>query len=89
MAGSQWGLAGGHGGLRLAAVIFPLLAWPGLIFLGPVLTPQTQAVLFAALLLMDHRLLRLGLIAPSYWRLRLQVSAVVIASLSAALWAAV
>lgn len=81
MAGSLWGFADRLSVLRAAAVVFPLLAVPAYLFLPPVWGLALMAVLFLTLLPIDAALLRQQWISRAYWRLRLAVTAAVVACL--------
>ncbi|MEM8660722.1 MAG: DUF3429 domain-containing protein [Pseudomonadota bacterium] len=86
MAGVHWGQSLSEPamgpGTRLLSNVFCLIPW--LLWVGQASNPlffSASALVFASLLYFDHRLLIARLIKSDYWRLRRNVSAIVITAL--------
>ncbi|MEM8560655.1 MAG: DUF3429 domain-containing protein [Pseudomonadota bacterium] len=86
MAGVHWGQSLNEpemgASTRILSNVFCLIPW--LLWIGQASSTlffSASALVFAGLLYFDHRLVNAGLIVRDYWRLRLNVSAVVIAIL--------
>lgn len=85
MAGTLWGQSTLTPWVRLPAVGFALVAWPGIVLLGPQLTPLVQAILFLGLLPLDRYLMQQGAISAAYWRLRRSITLIVVTCLGTSL----
>lgn len=86
MAGVHWGQmlskpGSMPGNLFISSNAVVLLVFFSAALRPTLVLPICMSVGFAILVWVDHRLARAGAISPAYWRMRWQVSAVVIASL--------
>ncbi|MEM6582527.1 MAG: DUF3429 domain-containing protein [Pseudomonadota bacterium] len=86
MAGVHWGQSLNEPAMgaatRLSSNVFCLIPW--LLWMGQASNPlffSASALVFAGLLYFDHRLLVARMIKGDYWRLRKNVSAIVIIAL--------
>ena len=86
LAGAHWGQHLGLSGvwswrLPVFSNISAVLLWLGFLLAPTTLLLALFILNFAAMLLIDRRLLRAGIISEHYWQTRWRVSLVVIASL--------
>jgi hypothetical protein len=86
LAGSHWGTylyrsSESPINLMIASNLLFLAAWFAFVFAGPPVASATQIAVFVALLAVDDRLRRSGLIDGHYFRIRLTATLVAVLSL--------
>ncbi len=83
LSGIHWGLFMAHAhdtrlNLLITSNVFALLAWGSLLLLQPLLAVSVQIVCFLVLWLIDKRLVAEAVIRPWFFRLRTQITAIVL-----------
>ena len=83
LSGIHWGLFMAHAhdtrlNLLISSNLFALLAWGSLLLMQPRLAVFVQIVCFLGLWLIDRRLVAEAVIRPWFFRLRTQITAIVL-----------